>query len=57
MKDTNKITCSQRYQYQHGENILKKYSIQEKINDHQSLMMQTSMVKIWQRNTIVNRIT
>ena len=46
MKDTNKITCSQRYRYQHGENILKKYSIQEKINDHQSIMMQTSMVKI-----------
>ena len=26
MKDANKTTCDQRYQYQHGENISKKYS-------------------------------
>ena len=31
VKDTKKVTCSQRYQYQHGENIPKKHPIQENI--------------------------
>ena len=34
MKDANKITCDQRLQYQHDENILKKYPIQENIQRH-----------------------
>ena len=31
MKDKNEITCDQKCQYQHGENIPKKYLIQDKI--------------------------
>ena len=30
----NEITCDQRYRYQHGKNILKKYPIQENIQGH-----------------------